>query len=102
MSLRAQSLFTSGGCGLVSGWKDQNLRSFSVKPNSSTATRVRLRLRPRRAELHPLFEDRDFLVRQLLLRRHLEVGILVADRLDDQRLVRIARAPAPARNRRPS
>ena len=59
-----------------------------------------VRIRPRRAELHPFFQRRDFFVGQLFLRRHLEVRILVTDRLDHRRLVRVAghdrRAGVPA------
>ena len=50
--------------------------------------------RHRRAHLHPLFEDRDLVVRQLaarLLGRHRELGIGVADGLDQERFLEIAR-----------
>ena len=47
-------------------------------------------LRPRRAELHPLDEVGDDVVRELLLGWHLEVGIRVAHGLDEAALVRLA------------
>ena len=50
--------------------------------------------RHRRTHLDPLFEDRDFVVRQLaagLLGRHRELRIGVLDGLDEQRLLEVAR-----------
>ena len=51
----------------------------------------RLVARIGRAHLHPGLEVGDHRVGQLLLRRHLEVLILVVDRLDEQTFLRIAR-----------
>src|SRR6185436_6017207 len=44
-----------------------------------------------RAALHPRLEVRDHLGRELALRRHLELLVLVADRLDEEALVEVAR-----------
>ena len=47
-----------------------------------------------RTHLHPLFKDSDFVIRQLsarLLRGHRELGIVVTDGLDEERLLEVAR-----------
>ena len=47
-----------------------------------------------RTHLHPLFENGDFVIRKLsarLLRGHRELGIVVTDGLDEERLLEIAR-----------
>ena len=46
---------------------------------------------PRRAHFHPGRQIIDLPLRELLLRRHLKVGVAVADRLNHQTFRRLAR-----------
>jgi hypothetical protein len=51
---------------------------------------ARFALGPRRAPLHPLRQVGDLAIRQLALRGHLEVYVVVVDRLDQPALLRPA------------
>ena len=69
------------------------MRLLALREVEGFFHRRRLRpgvLRPHRAILHPRREVGDFLLRELGLGRHLQVLVLVANRLDEQALARLA------------
>ena len=90
--------FTSGAGAFFGGCHAH--QSFAASHVSGFFVTLRRALaRIGRAHLHPLLEVLDHLVRQLaarLLRRHREILVCVADRLDEQAFLRDRPAPPPA------
>ena len=91
MSPRGQSArFTAGGADFFGGWNDQNSRPFARSTDGRAAAPAGPVLRVGRAHLDPGLEVGDDRVGELGLRGHPELVVAVADRPDQQALVRVA------------